>query len=328
MKAIMGSAAIQSSVLFDRAADTRTEKNIIKYINHVSVSKNKPTSLLGKLGLKKELQYDPIALAKLKDLRDHLSKYSNHDSKRLNAAINRMMFQIPIGSINNFSRLERSAPKPDISVAREILAPREEVIFINSNAKLETRFNFLYQSETYKKINSFEEKRALMSKNNIIVHQDKDTLIVEPKINLLVNTEIRTASNTHHYNVIIRQAYNFASDCQLSIDDTIDQMYRALRHNRVETENLDIRFEVKESDKTSKPKNNARMSYNSYESAFVVTKQMDAKIVLGDENYQPTDMHENSIYGDSEPPAYDDIQREEGIYAKINKIVPQERSFA
>lgn len=54
MTIITGSAAIQSSILFDRAADTRTEKDILKYIKYVTVAKNKPGSLLGKLGFKKK----------------------------------------------------------------------------------------------------------------------------------------------------------------------------------------------------------------------------------------------------------------------------------
>lgn len=316
MTIITGSAAIQSSILFDKAADTRTEKDILKYIKHVTVAKNKPGSLLGKLGFKKEIQYSPMSLAKLNDLREYLHKSANHNSKTLNVTINKMMFKMPVSSANDYSCLGNVTARPAENAPKHGVALKDEIIFINSCSKVEKRFNLLSQSEAYKRIDNIEEKRTLMSKNNLIVHQDKNVLIVEPKINLFVNTAIRTTSNTHHYKAIIERAYNFAKECQLSIDDTIDQMYRALKHNGVNTRNLDIQFEAKECDEDKTHKHPANMQYNPTESAFIINKQVDAKVVLGDFNEQPFVLHRNLTYYRTQPPSYDEI--DDLGYATIN----------
>ena len=315
MTIITGSAAIQSSILFDKAADTRTEKDILKYIKHVTVAKNKPGSLLGKLGFKKEIQYSPMSLAKLNDLREYLHKSANHNSKTLNVTINKMMFKMPVSSANDYSCLGNVTARAE-NAPKHGVALKDEIIFINSCSKVEKRFNLLSQTEAYKRIDNIEEKRTMMSKNNLIVHQDKNVLIVEPKINLFVNTAIRTTSNTHHYKAIIERAYNFAKECQLSIDDTIDQMYRALKHNGVNTRNLDIQFEAKECDEDKTHKHPANMQYNPTESAFIINKQVDAKVVLGDFNEQPFVLHRNLTYYRTQPPSYDEI--DDLGYATIN----------
>ncbi len=331
MTTIKGSAAVQSSFLFDRAAETKTEKDILKYIKNVSTTINKPGSLLGKLGLKKEIQYTSSSLLKLNNLSEHLMKKESYQSKSLNAVITKMMRKMPKSSFLDYSKIKRNSQDTLNPVA---LKPKEEIIFINSSHKVEKIFNYILQTDAYQGLKSYEERRELMMNNNVIIHHDKDLLIVEPKINLFANSVIHTTTNTHHYKTIIEGAYKFAKECHLNIDDTIDQMYRALRLSKVSVQNITIHFVAKEIDNGASSKTHAYMPYSVTEGTFIITKKTDAKVVFGDLNEEPFSLDMPSLYSEIEPPVYNEIaepiydQIRQATYAAIDHNARRQKNIA
>ncbi|WP_045049051.1 hypothetical protein [Rouxiella chamberiensis] len=276
---LISRALTHTNMLFDKAMTTQSRKDIANYIKNITLSKNKPHSFLGMLGLKKSIEYDPISLAKLSDLRDHLKLNFDHQDKKLNAVIDKLMSQAPLHLVQNrfgpfydaplpraVSQQATSAEKPPA-----VRTPEPEVIFINTNSKLEQRYRFLANTRKYQSLTTPEQRCKLMSANNVIIHHDKNAVIVEPKINLFTHTTLRTDQNTHHYKTLVENALEFSKACKLNIDDTLDQMYRALKHAHVNTDNVVIDFKVKDIVREASLRHPPGLQYDPVESFFEIT---------------------------------------------------------